>query len=379
MELFSAVATNGDPTQAARALLADLLAKDVVKGVLVPARQGRGTAVAQRLIVDPALMASAEPFAPVVPVSGARLAASLTARPPGQPLAAVLRSCEIRAFIELTKLHQGNIEDLLVIAVDCLGRFENRDFAALSTEGEDLALSFLKAAGDGASARILGRDLPAACTICEHPVAEHADLRLCFIGGDPAATIWVEWVSEKGRQAQAALAREAGTAPAGRAAALTALVERRRTAGAQHLGAFRERTGDLASLAQEVASCVACTNCRVACPVCYCRHCVFTTETFNHDGEDLVRAAGKWGAVRLPADNVFYHLTRMVHVGTLCVGCGQCSSACPNDVPVMELIRTMAERAQARFAYHPGRSLTEPQPLATFQADELPDVTGQVK
>jgi formate dehydrogenase subunit beta len=377
MDPFTSLPTAGDPTTAARALLAALLQQNVVKGVLVPASSAHG-AVAHRLITDPALMASAEPLAPVVPVSGARLAAALTARPAGQPLAAVMRSCEIRAFIELTKLHQGSLDELLVIGVDCVGRFENRDFAALRREREDLTLAFLQAAPTGAG-RVLDRDLPAACTMCEHPVADHADLRLGFLGDDPAQRLWVEWVSERGRAAQAALGHAAEPPPPQRAAAVAALTAARRTVGVQHLAAFRETTKDLAGLAAAVADCVVCTNCRVACPVCYCRHCVFTTDTFQHEGEEYLRSAGKWGATRLPADNVFYHLTRMVHVGTLCVGCGQCSSACPNDVPVMELIRTMAERAQARFAYEPGRSPTDPQPLATFEASEYDDVTGQVK
>ena len=109
-------------------------------------------------------------------------------------------------------------------------------------------------------------------------------------------------------------------------------------------------------------------------------------------GDQLLREAVVWrsplcfskwsakrGQLKMPTDTVFYHLTRMVHMSTLCVGCGQCSSACPNDIPVMELFRTVAERTQARFAYVPGRSLDEPQPLAVFQADEHPEVTGQMK
>jgi formate dehydrogenase subunit beta len=81
----------------------------------------------------------------------------------------------------------------------------------------------------------------------------------------------------------------------------------------------------------------------------------------------------------MPTDTLFYHLTRMVHMSTLCVGCGQCSSACPNDVPVMELIQSVAEKTQARFNYRPGRSLEEPQPLTIFHADEFVEVTGQTK
>jgi formate dehydrogenase subunit beta len=378
MQAFTPVATSGDPTEAARTFLAELLTKNVVGGVLVPARQARGSMVSHTLISNPARMASAEPFAPVVPVSAARVAAELTARPTGKKLAAVMRSCEVRAFIELVKLHQASVDELLVIGVDCLGRLENRDYAALSADKKDLTLAFLREAVN-ADGRVLGKPLPSACKICEHPVADNADVRLAFIGGDPGERVWVEWVSDKGREAQAALGRTAEEPPADRAAAVGTLTAKRRAAGEQHMAAFRESTKNLADLASAVSSCVVCTNCRVACPVCYCRHCVFTTETFHHNGEDYLRSAQKWGEARLPIDNVFYQLTRMVHVGTLCVGCGQCSSACPNDVPVMELIRSAALPAQARFAYEPGRSLAEPQPLATFQADEYVDVTGQVK
>jgi formate dehydrogenase subunit beta len=146
-----------------------------------------------------------------------------------------------------------------------------------------------------------------------------------------------------------------------------------------HLAEFAARTGDLDTLSEILAPCVNCYNCRVACPVCYCRECVFGTDTFRHDGGQYLGWSAKRGQLKLPADTLFYHLTRMVHMSTLCVGCGQCSSACPNDVPVWEVLSTVAERTQARFGYLPGRSLEEPQPLAVFQAEELVEVTGQVK
>jgi formate dehydrogenase subunit beta len=67
----------------------------------------------------------------------------------------------------------------------------------------------------------------------------------------------------------------------------------------------------------------------------------------------------------------------MLHMSTLCVGCGQCTSACPNDIPVGALFRTVASRTQERFEYQPGRDVAEPQPLATFNGEELLEVTGQ--
>jgi hypothetical protein len=45
----------------------------------------------------------------------------------------------------------------------------------------------------------------------------------------------------------------------------------------------------------------------------------------------------------------------------------------------MPLFRTCAEKTQARFGYQAGRSPDEEQPLAGFMADELVEVTGQVK
>lgn len=81
----------------------------------------------------------------------------------------------------------------------------------------------------------------------------------------------------------------------------------------------------------------------------------------------------------MPNDTTMYHLTRITHMSLFCVGCGQCTSACPNNIDLMPLFRTSAEKTQARFDYQAGRSIEEPQPMAVFKADEMVEVTGQVK
>jgi formate dehydrogenase subunit beta len=81
----------------------------------------------------------------------------------------------------------------------------------------------------------------------------------------------------------------------------------------------------------------------------------------------------------MPTDTLFYHLTRLAHMGTLCVGCGQCTSACPNDIPVGQLFSMVGEEIQSVFDYVPGRDPGEEQPLAYFAEDELLEVTGQTK
>ena len=78
----------------------------------------------------------------------------------------------------------------------------------------------------------------------------------------------------------------------------------------------------------------------------------------------------------MPTDTVFYHITRLAHMSTACVGCGQCSNACPNDIPVMELFRTVAQRTQAAFDYEAGRDINESPPLSVFREEEFQDVVG---
>jgi formate dehydrogenase subunit beta len=61
-----------------------------------------------------------------------------------------------------------------------------------------------------------------------------------------------------------------------------------------------------------------------------------------------------------------FHMTRMIHIGHACVGCGQCSSACPQSIPVADIFRAVADNIQKTYDYHPGRSLSEKIPVLSF-------------
>ena len=63
-------------------------------------------------------------------------------------------------------------------------------------------------------------------------------------------------------------------------------------------------------------------------------------------------------------------------MSTACVGCGQCSNACPNDIPVMEIFRTIAQRTQEAFDYQAGKSIDEEPPLSVFREEEFAEVVG---
>jgi formate dehydrogenase (coenzyme F420) beta subunit len=351
-----------------------MLESGAVDAVLVPMAQKKE--VRLTLVTSAAHTAQVDPFAPVAAVSGAKIASSLTSRPSHRKLAMVLRPCEIRAVIELVKLKQANLDNVLLIGMDCLGRYENTDFARFR-EQEGTSESFLENARTGKTSTS-DFDIVGACRICEFPAAENVDMRLCAIGGEPGS-VFIEAVTGKGEEVLEKSGFKPSEAPAGRDEAVKKLIAARAEARDREFAAFREEVNSFEALADKLSACVNCYNCRVACPVCYCKECVFVTDTFRHTGEQFMMWADRGGMLKMPSDMLFYHLTRLTHMSLFCVGCGQCTSACPNHIDLMPLFRTCAEKTQARFNYQAGRSVDEQQPMAEFKSDELTEVTGQVK
>ncbi|MEA2059879.1 MAG: formate dehydrogenase [Thermodesulfobacteriota bacterium] len=353
----------------------DMLEKKTVDALLAPMVQPK-KGVMQTLVTHPSHVEAIDIFAPVVPVNAAKLASSLTSNPSGRKVAMVLRSCEIRALIELVKLKQAHLEDVLLIGMDCLGRYENQDFFKFQEQG-NTSEDFIENALAGNTA-FNDTDISAACKICEFPVADNVDLRLCIIAAG-SGELLIESLTEKGEKALDSSDLSNAGAPKERQNAVQQLTEARINARDLLFKEHRETVNSIDALENEFAKCINCYNCRVACPVCYCKECVFVTDTFRHNGDQYMSWADSRGTLKMPADTIFFHLTRMAHIGLFCVGCGQCSSACPNDINLMPIFRTIAQKTQDRFDYQAGRSVDEPQPLAVFHDDEFIEVTGQVK
>ncbi len=369
---------NGNLLQSVQAFLHMLMDDGGVAGLLTPLHMGPGV-VMPALVTEPERLKQADPLAPAFPLNAARIAAKLTrGGSPGGTLAAVLRPCEMRAFTELVKLNQGNLEDLAIVSLDCLGAYTNADYRTFAAGREPR-----EASNQWAGQLLAGRspdpaDLPLAkaCRACEHPVATGADITLGLIGMRGAGHLLVKAHTPRGEALLAKLRLPDTADPTARKDALAELVAGRTAFRDEMFEKTRAATASMPQLADYLAACVGCYNCRAACPVCYCRECVFLTDVFDHKPWQYLGWAKGKSALRMPTDTVLFHLTRLAHMSLSCVGCGQCSNACPNDVPVMELFRTVAARTQEAFAYEPGRSPDEPIPLSVFQAKEFAEITG---
>jgi formate dehydrogenase subunit beta len=365
----------GDVLAALRKFLRRLLEAQVVQALLVPLELPSGDAVAPTLIKDPERLATANPLAPVMMANSANLVSRLTRLGNREKVGVVLRSCEMRALIELVKLQQATLDNLVTLGIDCLGTYEVTQYSRLKTEGEDGAgpsPDQLKAAADGEVSPVEGYEFRAACRMCEYPLATGVDINIGLIGVDTQTMILLDMEPDIGHQVLEKLHLQEGDAP-GREEAVEKLVAAREKARDDAFAAFHEKVKDAASLVAQFSTCIACHNCTFACPICYCKECLFETDTFRHPSDRYLLWAGRKGAARMPSDTVLFQLTRMNHMVSSCVGCGMCESACPSDLPLALIFRTVGQRVQGLFDYSPGRSLEDELPVATFKEDEFPE------
>lgn len=368
-----------NPITSVQSFLKRLLEETEIEAVLVAQRLPMRNSVMPALVTEPEKLEAADPFAPAFPLNASKVLSRLTRKSLGGSgkIAAVLRPCEIRAFVELVKLKQGSTEGLVLIGMDCLGAYNNINYMRFAGEqGPDSTLRFLENVTNGKGSTAQDFDLATACQACEYPIPDNADLLIGLVGADINKALLLKANTPQGEALFDQLALPEGNEPEGRKKAISDLIAGRSAYRDQMFEATAEDTADMEKLMSYLGNCVNCYNCRVACPVCYCKECVFVTDVFDHEPAQYLRWAKRKGLLKMPTDTVFYHLTRLAHMSTACVGCGQCSNACPNNIPVMEIFRTIARHTQRAFDYKAGLSLEDEPPLSVFREQEFSEVTG---
>jgi len=373
---------NNDPIETLGLFFRDLLEKEVVEALLIPKKLPSGDGYCQTLIRDPEMLVDVNPLAPTLPVQSARIISHLTITDPGCKVGAVLKSCEIRAVIELVKFLQVKLDRLVLIGVDCLGTYEPSGYAKMIRErGEGVSITggLLKGAHEGRVEPQDGYDLRLACQICEYPSPQDADIIIGLFGHDPQREIFIQLRDQLATElAEKGILATSEEGSPSRNQVIESLTEKRIRRRDEVFDAFRSGTKNLQDLMDALSTCIRCHNCMVACPICYCKECVFRTPTLEHKADQFLRWADRKGGVRMPTDTLLFHLIRLSHMVTSCIGCGLCDSACPNGLPVATLFRAVGHRVQGMFDYTPGRSVDEEPPVATFREDELQTESGSL-
>jgi formate dehydrogenase subunit beta len=310
---------------------------------------------------------------PVMPINNARAVSAITGKHTPAKVGVVLRPCEIRALIELVKLQQASLENVTIMGMDCPGTYEVAESVAKGIWRQPASLTaYLEAAKEGRELDIDGLSLRQACQMCIHPVPENMDIHIRLFGVDVTHGLPITMNDEI---AAALNITESGV---GGGESIDEAVSRL-TAGRQKvrertLGDIRQRMASNGGVASLFTSCIRCHNCMTACPICYCKTCLFKTAAFDHEPAFYLNAARRKGATRLLGDTLLFHMTRLNHMSTSCISCGMCTSACPSGIPVGTIFAAIGEQVQAEFEYVPGHDAAELLPLITFQSDEWTEI-----
>ncbi|KPJ52801.1 hypothetical protein AMJ39_06840 [candidate division TA06 bacterium DG_24] len=359
---------DGDVAGAIRGFLAGLLEGPSVGAVMAPRAVPSADNVVQTLITEPEELSGIDVLAPVMPINAARAVSRLTRiAPMDRPVAVVMRPCEIRALVELTKLKQADLENLIIIGFDCYGAQHLRAYAAAKRDGGGSTEEFL----NRVSSDLLHESLRSACRVCERPAPETGDLVIGLFGADLNKELLLIATTEKGEALIDGLAAPEEGSDERRREALGEIMAAREKARDEMFASIEGEATGLEGLLAMLAPCINCHNCMTVCPICYCMHCFFDSDTFDLEGWKYLRRAARKGAYRMLPDTVLFHLGRLNHMASSCVACGACEDACPNDIPLLALFKTVGHRVQEAFEYVAGRDLDEPLPLATFREDEL--------
>jgi len=364
---------NKGAEEAVRELLRSLLESGRVSGVLALGRTGGANGgVAYSLFTDPGAFGAdgiALPLLPFMPANAGGLLSRLTLREPlTKPVAAVIKPCELRAFIELVKLNQGSLDNLLIISSTCGGVYP-LDMGPNGSLKEKLP-QYWEAVKRGE----LDDDVRPTCRACVHFVPSNADVTVALLGEadlDTRCTLFLN--TEKGAAFVKDLEGLQGTPLSGELQ--TELIQRSRS----QREAYREELFagvevGIKGLIRTFGRCISCHACKTVCPICYCNLCYFDSQDCEYLPEFYGTELERKGGLRVPSDTIFFQLGRLAHVSVSCVGCGMCADVCPADIPVSTIFSKVGASVQTLFDYQPGKDVTEELPLRTFEEKELAQV-----
>jgi ferredoxin len=128
---------------------------------------------------------------------------------------------------------------------------------------------------------------------------------------------------------------------------------------------------------EHFARCIRCSACRKICPSCYCKECACdSSETVIMPQTTYQEKENKHVWLERNADlpeNIFFHLTRMMHMAGRCINCGECERVCPMNIPLNLLTRKLEKDIKEMFDYETGLD-TEAKPLLSiFEEDDPGD------
>jgi len=354
--------------------------------VAVKARDGNRYDAVPVVITDPADIAETAGSLHCASPNIARFLKEYLYGAAGMKIAVVAKPCDAKAIIELAKRNQINLDNLIIIGLNCTGTLLPAKAKALFREafevdpadvvGEDIEDNELiiklkdgsEKKKDLAELEEKGLGRRDNCRRCETNIPVMADIACGKWGTKDKDSTFIEVCSEKGAQlVEDAVAAGSIKVETPTADAITA--REKKDQAAREL-AQRWQEKDFATLeemsrdekfnywSEQFSHCIKCYGCRDACPICYCQDCFLEAD----------RGLVPPGEV---PPHMLFPMVRITHVMDSCVNCGQCQDACPMEIPLSRLIFLLSKKIGAIFNYEPGMDASQMPPLRTVTDKEL--------
>jgi len=245
--------------------LKEALEKDCVQAVLLPKRVPSGDSFAYLIIRDKTILEGASPLPPIIPVQGAKAISSLTRNGTNEKkILAVMHPCEIRAAVELEKLKQTDLDNLVFLSFDCPGVLP---LATYLEDPETHDSTFRKAFQDWDS-----QPMRPVCRMCTELNTPAGDLHIGHFGSDGGKMFLIPF-SPEGERVMKEMGLPPETSVEGWEEGVKGLKKKREEAKKTSLQEIESRSKGPEKLAETFSSCINCHNCMRVCPVCYCRQC----------------------------------------------------------------------------------------------------------
>ena len=340
-----------------------LLQNNKLSGVFTLRKMGKKGSFDYALITESELLKDAIPLHPFMPVNAGKMLSVFT--PMKKPVAAVIKPCELRAFIELVKRSQATLDNFLLISYTCGGSFTFN--TTLEDHVDKLLPDYWKAMVNGDD---FGGIRP-TCKACEYFVPMSADITISLIGEkDTNSTCKMFLHSDKSKSMAEGFKAEMSEDELDQSK-FDSIVKKRKEQKEKIFREIKIQDSGLDGMIDVFGKCIGCHGCNRVCPICYCILCDFESHHFDYEASLFESQISQKGALRLPPDTILYQLGRLTHMSYSCVGCGLCTEVCPVDIPVATIFKKTGEETAKIYDYVSGRDVEEPVPVTVFKEDEL--------
>jgi len=286
-----------------------------------------------------------------------------------------VKGCDAMGLYELAKRNQVNLDNVLMIGVNCGGsvspvtarkmirekfgvdpddvvkeEIDKGQFIIQTKDGQHKGISMDELEDEGYGRR-------PNCRRCKMKVPRQADLACGnwgVIGDKAGKATFVEVCSEKGANLLDAAAKAGAvvTEPANPKGieirgkvenSMLKLGDKWRKRYFEGLGEGKER---LQKIMEETGRCIKCYACIENCPICYCVECSTKKSYLVEPG-------------KVPPPFMF-HLIRYAHIADSCINCGQCEEHCAMDIPNSLYMHALQVEMEKMFGHTPGVNMELP-------------------